>query len=277
MLLLKQSTAISNPTNFLHRLISLSTETRHSLRSFLLLPFAPSTANHFLILFIREQFVATAILSGLAGLPPRFDRVAVSTNFDYPSVFSLRLHCNRKQRFRLRLRLHLSKHRNLRYMELRGFISPRIGKLTRLQTPKPYPSYFTLLLPSINGKQVVGKVIANDVDVQRCKLLIHQTKRMCTSNLAVTNHEAQYFPSCRWKKNNTTNGSDLGGMSMTELLFDRVLCDVPCSGDGTLRKAPDIWKKWSMGMANGVHCLQLQIAMRAWPQVSPLSQPQQPH
>lgn len=104
-----------------------------------------------------------------------------------------------------------------------------------------------------------GMVIANDVDVQRCNLLIHQTKRMCTANLVVTNHEAQHFPSCRYKKN-STNALDFGGM--TELLFDRVLCDVPCSGDGTLRKAPDIWRKWSVGMANGVHCLQLQIAMR---------------
>ncbi len=25
--------------------------------------------------------------------------------------------------------------------------------------------------------------------------------------------------------------------------FDRILCDVPCSGDGTLRKAPDIWRR----------------------------------
>ena len=25
------------------------------------------------------------------------------------------------------------------------------------------------------------------------------------------------------------------------LRFDRILCDVPCSGDGTLRKAPDLW------------------------------------
>ncbi len=25
------------------------------------------------------------------------------------------------------------------------------------------------------------------------------------------------------------------------LRFDRVLCDVPCSGDGTLRKNADIW------------------------------------
>ncbi|KAL4579690.1 hypothetical protein LXL04_015847 [Taraxacum kok-saghyz] len=109
------------------------------------------------------------------------------------------------------------------------------------------------------GELPNGMVIANDVDVQRCNLLIHQTKRMCTANLAVTNHEAQHFPGCRWKK---SNNNDLGVEGMTELLFDRVLCDVPCSGDGTLRKAPDIWRKWSVGMANGVHCLQLQIAMR---------------
>lgn len=28
-----------------------------------------------------------------------------------------------------------------------------------------------------------------------------------------------------------------------QLRFDRILCDVPCCGDGTLRKAPDIWRK----------------------------------
>ncbi|CAA6665001.1 unnamed protein product [Spirodela intermedia] len=90
-----------------------------------------------------------------------------------------------------------------------------------------------------------GLVIANDVDVQRCNLLIHQTRRMCSANLIVTNHEAQHFPA-------VTN----------QLLFDRVLCDVPCSGDGTLRKAPDIWRKWNSGMGNGLHRLQVQIAMR---------------
>ncbi|KAK1370949.1 tRNA (Cytosine(34)-C(5))-methyltransferase [Heracleum sosnowskyi] len=109
-----------------------------------------------------------------------------------------------------------------------------------------------------------GMVIANDVDVQRCNLLIHQTKRMCTANLIVTNHEAQHFPSCRLKKSNTTK-LETGGVkehAIDQLLFDRVLCDVPCSGDGTLRKAPDIWRKWNVGMGNALHCLQVQIAMR---------------
>lgn len=114
------------------------------------------------------------------------------------------------------------------------------------------------------GSLPSGMVIANDADVQRCNLLIHQTKRMCTANLIVTNHEAQHFPSCHLNKNRF-NGS--GNRSETEsglnqLLFDRVLCDVPCSGDGTLRKAPDIWRRWNVGTGNGIHGLQIQIAMR---------------
>lgn len=109
-----------------------------------------------------------------------------------------------------------------------------------------------------------GMVVANDVDVKRCNLLIHQTKRMCTANLIVTNHEAQHFPGCRLNKL-SSDSSEIGVVkeqSMSQLMFDRVLCDVPCSGDGTLRKAPDIWRKWNVGMGNGIHCLQVQIAMR---------------
>ncbi|XP_061344392.1 uncharacterized protein LOC133290324 [Gastrolobium bilobum] len=104
-----------------------------------------------------------------------------------------------------------------------------------------------------------GMVIANDLDVQRCNLLIHQTKRMCTANLIVTNHEAQNFPGCRLNRNYERMESD---QKIGQLLFDRVLCDVPCSGDGTLRKAPDLWRKWNTGMGHGLHSLQVLIAMR---------------
>ena len=38
---------------------------------------------------------------------------------------------------------------------------------------------------------------------------------------------------------------------------------MPCSGDGTLRKAPDIWRRWTASNGNGLHPLQLRIALHA--------------
>ncbi|CAL5013087.1 unnamed protein product [Urochloa decumbens] len=105
-----------------------------------------------------------------------------------------------------------------------------------------------------------GLVMANDINVQRCDLLIHNTKRMCTANLIVTNHEAQNFPNCSLAKDYSEVYKDT--CKLQRLEFDRVLCDVPCSGDGTIRKGHDMWRKWNSGMGNQLHLLQVNIAMR---------------
>ncbi|KAG0558875.1 hypothetical protein KC19_10G061000 [Ceratodon purpureus] len=120
------------------------------------------------------------------------------------------------------------------------------------------------------GELSDGMVVANDSDAKRCHLLIHQTKRMCSPNIVVTNHDAQLFPGLKDKSGHPKTTSTENCVVDTEiseeetngLYFDRILCDVPCSGDGTLRKAPDIWRKWNCGVANGLHRLQIQIAMR---------------
>ena len=100
----------------------------------------------------------------------------------------------------------------------------------------------------------LGLVVGNDADVRRCATLTHQAQRMRSPSLVVTNHEAQLFPSIV----DTDPTSD-----DAQYLWDRILCDVPCSGDGTLRKCPDIWRKWNQSNGNGLHLLQLKIAMRA--------------
>ena len=41
--------------------------------------------------------------------------------------------------------------------------------------------------------------------------------------------------------------------------FDRILCDVPCSGDGTMRKSPDIWRRWTATNGLGLHPLQVSL------------------
>lgn len=46
--------------------------------------------------------------------------------------------------------------------------------------------------------------------------------------------------------------------------FDRILCDVPCSGDGTLRKNLGLWKNFNSHLGHGCHPLQLDILERAF-------------
>ena len=46
--------------------------------------------------------------------------------------------------------------------------------------------------------------------------------------------------------------------------FDRILCDVPCSGDGTLRKNLSLWKNFNSHLGHATHPLQLDILTKAF-------------
>ena len=48
-----------------------------------------------------------------------------------------------------------------------------------------------------------------------------------------------------------------------EQLFDKVLCDVPCSSDGTLRKAVHIGRKWHVNASHELHRLQAKLVRHA--------------
>ncbi|KAM4875162.1 RNA cytosine C(5)-methyltransferase NSUN2 isoform 2-T2 [Thomomys bottae] len=103
-----------------------------------------------------------------------------------------------------------------------------------------------------------GFVIANDVDNKRCYLLVHQAKRLSSPCIMVVNHDASSIPRLT---------VDVEGRK--EILFyDRILCDVPCSGDGTMRKNIDVWKKWSTLNSLQLHGLQLRIATRGAEQLA---------
>ncbi|KAF9183005.1 hypothetical protein BGZ51_004308 [Haplosporangium sp. Z 767] len=99
-----------------------------------------------------------------------------------------------------------------------------------------------------------GLVLANDADYKRSHMLIHQTKRLQSPCLLVTNHDASMMPSLKLAPNNKGE--------VLPLEFDRVLADVPCSGDATLRKNPMVWLKWTHGGAMGLHHTQVNILQR---------------
>lgn len=117
-----------------------------------------------------------------------------------------------------------------------------------------------------------GIVVANDSDLKRAQLLVHQSSRLPSANMMVTNLDASRvsarFPSawptsCRAERGCLSRAFQFPKMSLGPngaaewgqrfLQFDRILCDVPCSGDGTMRKNAQIWNKWQVGDGNGLH------------------------
>eukprot|EP00927_Polykrikos_kofoidii_P030281 TRINITY_DN26074_c0_g1_i1.p1 TRINITY_DN26074_c0_g1~~TRINITY_DN26074_c0_g1_i1.p1 ORF type:complete len:665 (-),score=93.90 TRINITY_DN26074_c0_g1_i1:325-2319(-) len=91
-----------------------------------------------------------------------------------------------------------------------------------------------------------GVILANEISSSRGHVLARRClalKGAC-AHLAVTQHRAQAFP---------------GPLHC----FDRIICDVPCSGDAAIRKFPEKWRDWSAYPGRMLHSLQLQIALRA--------------
>ncbi|KAK4626265.1 RNA cytosine C(5)-methyltransferase NSUN2 [Fulvia fulva] len=110
-----------------------------------------------------------------------------------------------------------------------------------------------------DGGRATGMLVANDVNYQRAQMLVHQVKRLNSPNLVVTNHDATMFPSIELPPETLAGGQKRGRY----LKFDRVLADVPCSGDGTCRKNPSIWKEWTPQNALGLYQTQVRILTRA--------------
>ena len=69
-----------------------------------------------------------------------------------------------------------------------------------------------------------GTVVANDRSGTRLHALGNAVARLGLVNVVATHHDARHFP--------------MGGES-----FDKVICDVPCSGDATIRKHPNVVQK----------------------------------
>ncbi|QSZ29945.1 hypothetical protein DSL72_004463 [Monilinia vaccinii-corymbosi] len=110
--------------------------------------------------------------------------------------------------------------------------------------------------PNDDGR-ATGLLIANDSDYKRGHMLIHQLKRLSSPNLIVTNHDATMYPSIKLP---ATPENPAGNRY---LKFDRILADVPCSGDGTTRKNLNLWKDWTPGNALGLYVTQVRILVRA--------------
>jgi len=107
-------------------------------------------------------------------------------------------------------------------------------------------------LHSEEGKIPGGFVVANDSNNKRCYMLVHQLKRLMSPTTIITNHDATIMPNFRMT---SADGEKF-------VKFDRILCDVPCTGDGTMRKNIDVWMKWNTANACNLHGIQYRVARR---------------
>jgi len=102
-----------------------------------------------------------------------------------------------------------------------------------------------------------GLIVANDASNPRCYTMTHNLKRLGSPCLIVTNHNAITMPNMDVQPEDPSSATP-----PRVLMYDRVLCDVPCTGDATMRKNYTIWAKWHSKNGNSLHRLQLAILKR---------------
>lgn len=110
-----------------------------------------------------------------------------------------------------------------------------------------------LMLLEQNNDNQQCRLKANDVSetrLQECKNAIGRSGMMhhdFEGILKYSCQDARHFPVPK----------------SVNLLYDICICDVPCSGDGTIRKDPHILPNWVPSTSNALHDLQLSILLRA--------------
>jgi len=94
-------------------------------------------------------------------------------------------------------------------------------------------------------------IIANEIDKTRMKQLYENTDRLGAKNVFVTNYDGRFFANY-------------------EEIFDKILLDAPCSGEGTAYKTNEALKYWNIKNIRRIAKLQAQllesalISLKVW-------------
>jgi 16S rRNA C967 or C1407 C5-methylase (RsmB/RsmF family) len=123
--------------------------------------------------------------------------------------------------------------------------------------------------PASSDGVCTGMVVANDADPYRINILKERYDRCRSPNLVLTCSKAEDLQSAMsayMKARAEAEAEKEEEMRSRaraiaeETLFDRIVADVPCSGDGTIRKFPHIYRLFRPRYSLDLHSVQLQIA-----------------
>ncbi|EJW04064.1 hypothetical protein EDEG_01640 [Edhazardia aedis USNM 41457] len=95
-----------------------------------------------------------------------------------------------------------------------------------------------------------GILVSNDSDIRRVKIIARNSKGYLCPGYLITCTDARVFPNIQISPNE-------------DLRFDRIICDVPCTGDGTMRKTMGRnLNRWRKKAAISLSQLQFDILRR---------------
>ena len=94
-----------------------------------------------------------------------------------------------------------------------------------------------------------GFILANEISMGRIGILNSNLERCGVMNTIVTRKEGVALCDRLLKK--------------SQVRFDKILVDAPCSGEGTLRKSPKTFQMWNINMIKKIAKVQRQLAAAA--------------
>jgi len=122
----------------------------------------------------------------------------------------------------------------------------------------PKPNEFFLDLCASPGSKTTqaasfmenkGTIIANEMNIQREKILCSNLERCGVANEIVTRKEGEEL--CKRFK-------------QKKIYFDKILVDAPCSGEGTLRSTPKTYLMWNIKTIKGLPRIQKRLCESAF-------------
>ena len=93
-----------------------------------------------------------------------------------------------------------------------------------------------------------GLIIANDESLGRIKILVSNLERCGVMNSIITKKEGSFL--CQRLENQ-------------EFLFDKILVDAPCSGEGTIRSSPKTLQMWNINSIKQLSGIQKRLVSSA--------------
>ena len=119
----------------------------------------------------------------------------------------------------------------------------------------PHPNEFILDLFAAPGSKTTqiatrmensGTLIANELKMDRIRILSSNLEKAGVTNVIVTRNDAINL--CE-------------NFSRNNIKFDKILVDVPCSGEGTLRSSPKTYSMWNINTIKNLPKIQRSLLL----------------